>query len=89
MEKNRKTIKYTTALPESSINELKLLAERKIIPSVNFAIREAIHLYIAQTKREVYEKEMREAAKDGDFLKRTLESDEDFSSVDSEVGQGW
>lgn len=89
MLKAKQTIKYTATLPESSVDELKMLAKRKIIPSVNFAIREAINLYIAQTKRELYEKEMQKAAKDKDFLMRTMESDKDFCFIDSEVGKDW
>ncbi|MEA4846877.1 MAG: ribbon-helix-helix protein, CopG family [Clostridiaceae bacterium] len=89
MSKTKQTIKYTATLSESSVDELKRLAEKKIIPSVNFAIREAVNLYIAQTKKELYEKEMQKAAKDKDYLMRTIESDKDFSFVDSEVGKDW
>lgn len=89
MLKTKRTIKYTATLPEASVHELKMLAERKVIPSVNFAIREAVYLYIAQTKRKMYEKEIQEAAKDKDFLTRTVESDQDFAYVDSEVGRDW
>lgn len=89
MPKTKQTIKYTATLSESSIDELKRLAEKKIIPSVNFAIREAVNLYIAQTKKELYEKEMQQAAKDKDYLRRTIESDRNFSFIDSEVGKDW
>lgn len=89
MLKTKQTIKYTATLPETSVDELKMLAERKVIPSVNFAIREAIKSYIMQTKKELYEKQMQEAVKDKLFLKRTIDSDKDFSFVDSEVGGNW
>lgn len=89
MSKAKNTIKYTATLSETSVDELKMLAESKVIPSVNFAIREAIETYIIQTKKELYEKQMQEAAKDKLFLKRTIDSDVDFSIVDSEVDENW
>ena len=89
MLKTKQNIKYTATLPESSVDELKMLAERKVIPSVNFAIREAIDIYITQTKKELYEKQMQEAGKDKMFLSRTIESNKDFSFIDSEVGGDW
>ncbi len=89
MLKTKNTVKYTATLPEASIHELKMLAERKVIPSVNFAIREAINLYIVRTKRKIYEEEIQEAARDKDFLTRTMDSDQDFAYVDSEVGRDW
>ena len=89
MHKIKKPVKYTATLPEASVHELKMLAERKVIPSVNFAIREAINLYIVRTKKKMYEKEIQEAAKDKDFLTRTMESNQDFAYVDSEVGRDW
>jgi hypothetical protein len=89
MLKDKPTIKYTATLPESSVDELKMLAEKKVIPSVNFAIREAIEVYIVQTKKELYQKQIKEASKDEVFLKRTINCDNDFSFVDSEVGRDW
>ncbi len=89
MLKTRQTIKYTATLPETSVDELKMLAEKKVIPSVNFAIREAIDIYITQRKKELYEKQMQEAAQDKIFLKRTIDSNKDFFFVDSEVRGDW
>ena len=83
----KNTIKYTATLSTSSIDELKSLADRKIVPSVNFAIREAIEAYIVRTKKELYEKAIREASQDEDFLRRTFETQEAFSFVDSEIGE--
>jgi len=86
---DNKTIKYTVTLPEESLNELKAFTKNKVIPSVNFAVREAINVYIVQTKKELYEREMKEASKDKDFINRTIESNKDFSYLDSEVGDNW
>ena len=84
MEKS-KSVKYTATLSGSSIEELKQLAQKKVVPSVNFAIREAISAYIVQTKKVLYEKEMKEASLDEDYLRRTYETQEDFSCADNEV----
>ncbi len=84
-----KSIKYTATLSDSSIEELKHLAQKKVVPSVNFAIREAIETYIVQTKKELYEKEMQEAAQDEDYLRRTYETQEDFYYVDNEAIPEW
>ena len=85
----KQTIKYTATLSEESIQELKTLAEKKVIPSVNYAIREAIEEYIAQTKKQLYEKQMQEAAEDERFQKRTMDCNKEFTFVDSEVSGTW
>ncbi len=89
MSQSVKNIKYTAVLPIDYVNELKELASKKIIPSVNFGIRLAIENYISQSKKELYQKQMTEAAKDEGFMKRTLETDEAFKNVDNEVGGQW
>jgi hypothetical protein len=85
----KQTIKYTATISEESIQELKMLAEKKVIPSVNYAIREAIEEYIVLTKKQLYEKQMQEAAEDEQFQKRTLDCGKDFTFVDSEVVGSW
>lgn len=85
----KQTIKYTATVSEESIQELKMLAEKKVIPSVNYAIREAIEEYITLTKKQLYVKQMQEAAEDEQFQKRTLDCGKDFTFVDSEVGGSW
>lgn len=85
----KQTIKYTATLSEESIQELKALVEKKVIPSVNYAIREAIEEYIAQTKKQMYEKQMQEAAEDERFQKRTIGCNREFTFVDSEVSGPW
>lgn len=86
---NNTSIKYTVALPSEYISELKELASKKIIKSVNNGIKIAIEKYIQQEKKELYERSMTEAAKDEDFLKRTLDCQKDFANVDCEVGGKW
>ena len=83
------TARYTTTLPIGLLNELKDLAKSKQIPSVNFAIRQAVDDYLAQVKKKQYDALMKEAAKDEAFMKRTMKCAEDFSFSDSEVQGEW
>lgn len=89
MSQSAKNIKYTAVLPSDYVKELKELASEKIIPSVNFGIRLAIENYISERKKELYQKQMKEAAKDEGFMKRTLETQDAFINVDNEVGGQW
>ena len=82
---NNTSIKYTVILPCEYISELKELASKKIIPSVNYGIKRAVEKYLEHEKRELYAQSMAEAAKDEDFLKRTLDCQKDFTNVDCEV----
>jgi hypothetical protein len=86
---NNTSIKYTVVLPSEYISELKELASKKIIKSVNNGIKIAIEKYIEQEKKELYAQSMAEAAKDENFLKRTLDCQKDFANVDCEVGEEW
>ncbi len=84
-----KTIRYTATLPELYIDELKEMAQAKVIPSVNYAIREALDGYLKQIKKNEYEAKLREAADDAAFMQRTMNCAEDFSCSDSEVQGEW
>ena len=80
-----KKTRYTATLPIEFIEELKILVRENIIPSVNFAITEALSEYIKSSKAAQYEALMKEAGRDKEFLSRTLICAEDFKVVDSEV----
>jgi len=82
-------IRYTAMLPEKDVLILKELVASKVIPSVNSGIRDAIETYIDACKREQYALRMREAAQDKDFMKRTMDAQNAFRDVDSEVGGEW
>jgi len=86
---NNTSIKYTAVLPNEYIAELKELAAKKVIPSVNYGIKNAVAKYLEQTKKEKYENNMREAEQDELFLKRTLSAQKDFNIVDCEVSGEW
>ena len=83
------SIKYTAVLPVKFVSELKELASMKVIPSVNYGIREAIEHYIAECKCELYAQQMMEAAENKEYMERTLDTQEAFKHTDSEVGGHW
>ena len=86
---NNASIKYTAVLPDEYIIELKELAAQKFIPSVNYGIKSAVKKYLEQSRKEKYEKGMQEAAKDEEFIKRTMDCQNDFDFVDSEGIGEW
>jgi hypothetical protein len=71
------------------VEELRKMAEEKIVPSVNFAINEALDEYLKNRKAARYETLMKEAGRDKAFLARTASCAEDFIAADSEVSGGW
>ncbi|MFA6308385.1 MAG: hypothetical protein WC677_01360 [Clostridia bacterium] len=89
MTNKSKTVRYTATLPEEYIYELRELAKDEKIPSVNYAVNEALGAYLKQTKKEQFEEQMKEAAQDKAFLKRTLNCEDDFKYANSEVGREW
>ena len=86
---NNTSIKYTAVLPNEYIMELKKLAAQKAIPSVNYGIKSAVEKYLEQSRKEIYEKNMKEAAQDEEFLRRTLNTQKDFKFVDCEDIGEW
>lgn len=78
-------VKYTVVLPENDIKDLKEFANKKIVNSVNAAVREAVYQYIANVKRETYKKEMIEAANDPEFINRNNSTLKDFQYTDNEA----
>lgn len=84
-----KTVRYTATLPSDYIDELKQLVKTQQIPSVNFAIRQALDEYLKQAKKREYEEMMKAAAKDQSFMERTMKCAEDFSFSDGEVQGEW
>jgi len=85
----RKTTRYTATLPVDVFDELKELAKDKQVPSVNFAVNEALVIYLKEKKETQYENSMKEAGRDKAFLTRTIECAKDFSAVDGEVDGTW
>ena len=83
------SVKYTTVLPKTCIDEMKDLADKKIVPSVSQGIRLAIENFIAFQKQQEYANSLKDAANDSAFIKRTLDTQNDFAVVDSEGVGSW
>ena len=84
-----RSIRYTATVPEPLMEELKALARQKFVPSVNYAILEAVSSYLEGKRVEMYYSSMQEAARDKAFLARTAQCAEDFKFVDSEGLGEW
>lgn len=84
-----KTTRFTATLPTVYLDELKKLAKAQRIPSVNFAIREAIDEYLKQVKKREYDEMMKAASNDRAFVERTVKCANDFIFSDSEVSGEW
>jgi len=82
-------IRYTTVLPAAYVHELKELSQEYIIPSVNQGIREAVEAYLDAQRKIRYETQMRNAAKDKDFMERLTAAQEDFQTVDEGEMSVW
>jgi hypothetical protein len=89
MSKLSQNIKYTSVLPLEYVESLKELASEKAIPSINYGIREAVEQYLVVKKKELYENQIIEAAKDEVFNRRLAECQADFSFTDCEVEGEW
>ena len=89
MNVNVSTSRVTATLPTEQVKMLKQLSLEHRIPSVNFAIRQAVDEYLRQLKKTQYETMMADAANDDDFMQRTMSCTEDFAYVDSEVTGEW
>ena len=86
---NSETVRYTATLPLPLVNELEKMAKERLIPSVNYAINEALDEYLKDRKTTRYEELMREAGHDKAFLARTIRCQEGFEIVDGEVLGEW
>jgi Arc/MetJ-type ribon-helix-helix transcriptional regulator len=83
------TIKYTTVLPKMCIDELKMLADKKLIPSVSHAIRVAVENFLAVQKQQEYANAMKEAATDEAFISRTMDTQNAFCFADEDGVSSW
>ena len=85
----KEKIKYTVVIPTSYVSELKELTSLDIIQSVNQGFQLAVESFIYKKKKSIYLKKMQEAGTDKDFLKRTIDTNNDFEDVDIEIGKSW
>jgi hypothetical protein len=83
------SVKYTTVLPRVCIDEMKSLANKKIVPSVSQGIRLAVENFISIQKQEEYANSLKDATNDNSFIKRTMDTQNDFAVVDGEGVGAW
>jgi len=83
------TVKYTAILPRECVQELRNMAEEKVIPSVNQGIRAAVEDFVKAHKEQEYRRGMREAAGDEAFVKRMTDTMKAFEFADAELDEKW
>lgn len=82
-------IKTTINLKSEYKNQLNELVEEKVIASMTDGFNQAIELFLKEKKKQQYIKKMEEAAKDKNFIKRTINSQKDFDAIETEVSEEW
>ena len=86
---NSTMVKSTINITLVNFEELKELVSKNVISSMTEGINLGVEMLIKEKRRELYAKKMAEAAKDKDFLERTLGSQRDFDRIESEVSGQW
>ncbi|MBR6331709.1 MAG: hypothetical protein IKR78_01060 [Dehalococcoidales bacterium] len=83
------TVKNTFNMSLSNYEELKKLVENKSISSITEGINLGIELLIKEKRMENYRNQMAKAAKDKEFMRRTLSSQNEFDKLHDEVLGEW
>lgn len=86
--KEMQVIKTTINLKSEYKNQLNELVEEKVIASITDGFNQAIELFLKEKKKQQYIKKMEEAAKDKNFIKRTINSQKDFDAIETEINLG-
>ncbi|HHX68129.1 MAG TPA: hypothetical protein GX708_08785 [Gallicola sp.] len=87
--KEMQVIKTTINIKSEYKNQLNELVEEKVIASMTDGFNQAIELFLKEKKKQQYIKKMEEAAKDKNFIKRTINSQKDFDAIETEVSEEW
>lgn len=87
--KDMQIIKTTINLKSEYKNQLNELVEQKEIASMTDGFNQAIELFLKEKKKQQYIKKIEEAAKDKNFIKRTINSQKDFDAIETEVSEEW
>ena len=87
--KEMQVIKTTINLKSEYKNQLNELVEEKVIASMTDGFNQAIELFLKEKKKQQYIKKIEEAAKDKNFIKRTINSQKDFDAIETEVSEEW
>ena len=81
-------VKSTINLDKDLKEQLDLLVKEEKIASLTEGINNAIYDYIKKMKRLNYEMRMKEAARDSEFMARTMRIQEEFEGLDKETDLG-
>ena len=82
-------VKSTINITSNNFEALKALVNEKAISSMTEGINLGVELLVKEKRREMYKKQMEEAAKDKRFIKRTTEVQNEFDKIDMEVSGEW
>ena len=85
----KENVKYTAILRTECLKELRKMAEKKVIPSVNQGIRSAVEDFVKTHRMSDYHQGILEAANDKAFIKRTIDSQKAYQFVDAETESQW
>ena len=84
------TTRMTITLSQGLLSKIKTIIKKdNNNQSVNTFINDAVELYLKKIEIDEYEKQMKAAANDPEFIERTMNCTEDFKYIDSEgLGTG-
>ena len=83
------TVKSTININKYYKEQLEVLVKQNVLSSLTEGINLAIEIFVKEKQKEIYNKQMQEAACDTEFMKRTISSQIDFEKIDIEVHGEW
>jgi len=83
------SVKMTTNIRPEYKKQLNELVESKVIASITDGLNQAIELFLKEKKKQQYIIRMEEAAKDKEFIMRTMLSQKDFDAIETGVSAEW
>ncbi len=75
---------YTFSLPIDLLDKVREYSNEGYVPSVNFAVKEAIEYYVKSLDKQKLYEEMKKASNDPLFLSDLNEVIDDFFNIDYE-----
>jgi len=82
-------IKYTAVLPRDCVSELRSMADKKVISSVNQGLRIAVEDFVKARKEHEYRHSIDEASRDKTFIRRMTDTMKAFEFADAKVDGEW
>ena len=84
MESETNLKNYTFSLPKNIMEKLKDNIKKENFPSINFAVREALKIFLEKIERENLKKEMDKASRDTLFIGDLKKNMDFFENFDTE-----